>query len=337
MAHNDIERRSRPAGPNVLLHWPLTEADKAIVSSLQEDGRRPFVNIARDIGVTEKTVRNRVRHLLDSRIIQIVAITSPAALGYHAGAMIGVTTDPGIAASEIAAVMTGIAEVDYVVVTAGRYSILVELLARDMRTLQRTIEQELGKIRGVVSLEVFPYFSIHYQQARFPAFDGELSSRPAVRSKEIDEIDKNIVAQLNINGRMPVIEIAEKLDISETQARKRIKRMIETESINVIAIINPMNLAFEAIAWVAIQAGPGQNLRQLADQIAHIGAVSYIAICAGRFDIFAEFVCASNDELLSVLDDAVRPLPGVARVESFLYINLHYKRLVPVHKKPDGA
>jgi len=84
-----ITAASANDGRNLLLRRTLSANDRAIVASPQEDGRRVFVSIARDIGVTEKTIRNRVRYLLDNQVIQIVAITSPTALGYHSGALLG--------------------------------------------------------------------------------------------------------------------------------------------------------------------------------------------------------------------------------------------------------
>ena len=84
-------------------HLTLSDMDRKIIAHLQENGRRSYVSIARDIGVTEKTVRTRARHFLDLKIIQIVALTSPTALGYNASAMVGITTDASVPASNIAA------------------------------------------------------------------------------------------------------------------------------------------------------------------------------------------------------------------------------------------
>jgi len=316
----------------LLLRHALSKTDQAIVANLQADGRRAYVNIARDIGVTEKTVRNRVRHLVESKIIQIVALTSPAALGYHAGAMVGIVTDGNTPASEVAAKMARIAEVDYVVVTAGRFSLLVEVLARDMQVMRKIIETRLGKISGVQSMEIFPYFSIDYQQARFLSFHGINGRRTAVRAKEMDPSGKRIAALLSVDGRLPVNEMANQLKISETQIRNRIRALVKSEQMSVLAIINPMNLSFEAIAWIAVKAAAGHSLRKLADDLNKIDNVSYVVICGGRFDIFAEVVCATNDDLLSVLDESMRTLEGVAELESFLYLDLHYKRLMPVHE-----
>jgi len=325
------------AGRNLLRHWPIADVDRQIIAHLQEDGRRSFVTIANDIGVTEKTVRNRVRQLLASNIIQIVALTNPSALGYHAGALVALTTDPAVPSSKIAAELTKIEEVDYVVVTTGRYNIFAEVICIDASAMQAAVEQRIGLVPGVRSVEVFPYFSLYYQQARF--FSKDEYARTATRAvvdKELDETDKAIAQQLSYDGRAALKTVGDKLGISETQVRSRIQAMLSAGTMDILAIVNPMNLKDRSIAWVAIRGNSERSLRQIADELAKISYVHYVVICSGRFNIFVEFVCPSNDEMLDVLDQRVRPMKGVAYAEAFLYLDLHYKRLTPFRGAPIG-
>jgi Lrp/AsnC family transcriptional regulator for asnA, asnC and gidA len=327
----DAESEATSAAKRSLLRrWPLSETDRAIIGHLQEDGRRPFVTIAKDLGLSEKTVRTRVHHLLEANIIQIVALTSPAALGYHTAALAGITTDPGVPTSNIALALREIDDVDYVIMTTGRYSLFAEIISYDMSKMQAVVEREIGRIRGIKSLEIFPYFSVYYQKARFFGPSSHDSLGRAVKEEELDPIDKKIVMELNQDGRAPLKSIAEKLDVSESQVRMHIANMIEAGKMNVTAIINPMNLAEQAIAYVGIEAKHNSSLHALAEELSQIPQISYITICAGRYDLFAEVVCRSNHELLQVIDLGIRQLPGAAKVETFVYIDVHYKRLVPV-------
>jgi DNA-binding Lrp family transcriptional regulator len=326
---NDLRAPAEADRSNLLRRWPLSSTDRAIIRHLQEDGRRPFVTIAKDLDLAEKTVRTRVHHLLQTAVIQIVALTSPAALGYRSSALVGVITDPSVPTSRIAVAFRDIADLDYVVVTAGRYNLLVEIISNDMASMQMVIENQIGKIPGVRSIEVFPYFSVYYQNASFLG-KGRNGFGGAVKEDELDDIDKRIVLELNLDGRAPLKPIADKLEVSEGQVRGRINNMIANGKMNIMAIVNPMNFAEHAIAYVAIQAQQGTSLHALAEQLSKIPQVTYLTICSGRFDIFAEVVCSSNDELLQAIDGGVRNIPGAARVETFIYIDLHYKRLVPV-------
>jgi DNA-binding Lrp family transcriptional regulator len=324
-------------GRNLVHHGPLSDVDRAIIKHLQEDGRRSFVTIARDVGVTEKTVRNRVRYLLSNNIVQIVALTTPSALGYKAGALAAISSDPTVPASRIAAELAAIDDLDYIVVTTGRYSLFAEIITRDMPSMQRVVEQQIGKIAGVRGVEIFPYFSLYYQKARFFTIGEQAWEEPGVRHQELDDIDKAIARELSYDGRAPLRNVAEKLSISETQVRTRIQAMVSSGTMSILAIANPMNLRNRAIAWVAIKATGKTGLRELADRVAKISFVTYIAICAGRFDIFAEFVCSSSDELLDAIDEKLRKVDGVQDIETFMYLDLHYKRLVPVRGGDGGA
>lgn len=309
---------------------PLSDVDRQIVSMLQADGRESYAQIAREIGIAEKTVRNRVRDLLDDGVIQITALTDPAVLGYGAAALIGITRDPSVPASKIAEALKQIAAIDYVVIATGRYALYAEVLCRNMSTLQQMIDTRIGPIKGITSIEVFPYLSLHYQNAHFAAARSKIDADNGVRPRELDQTDKKIVWALSEDGRAPFQQIADSLGVSEAQVRMRVKHLTESHTVEVIALINPMGLEYRSMAWVALRAAPGHRVIDLADALARLPNTTYVAICAGRFDIFTEFICRSERELLEVIDNDVRRWPSVASVETSIYIDLHYKRLSPI-------
>lgn len=309
---------------------PLSEVDRQIVSMLQADGRQSYAQIARDIGIAEKTVRTRVRDLLDDGVIQITAVTDPAVLGYGAAALLGITRDPKVPASQIAEALKQIAAIDYVVIATGRYAIYAEILCRNMSALQQMIDTRIGLIKGIASIEVFPYLSLHYQNAHFAAARSKGDVENGVRPRELDHTDKKIVRALSEDGRAPFQQIADELGVSEAQVRMRVKQLTESHTVEVIALINPMGLEYRSMAWVALRAAPGHRVSDLADALARLPNTTYVAICAGRFDIFTEFICRSERELLEVIDNDVRRWPSVASVETSIYIDLHYKRLTPI-------
>lgn len=308
----------------------VSESDRAIIRLLQEDGRRPFVQIARETGLAEKTVRNRVRHLLDDGIIQIAAVTNPQVLGYRSSALLGITTDPAVPASDIALALLRIEAVDYVVVATGRYGIFAELICRNRETLQATIENEVGRVPGIAGIESYPYLQIHYQLARFHAAQSKQEDEKGVRPRALTDTDREIIQALSIDGRTPLQGIADALGISESQVRNRVNNMIGAGVMNVIAIVNPMSVEYGTVAWVAIKVAGGTRIGDVAGALADLKGITYVAICAGRFDIFAEVTSTSEEELLAVLDNDIRMIGGVAQVEASIYQHLHYKRLTPI-------
>lgn len=308
----------------------LDPLDRSIVSLLQADGRMPFSHIARELGIAEKTARSRVLDLIDQRVLQITAVTDPSVLGYGAAAMLGIVTRPDKPASSIAKKLQKIASIDYAVVTASRYSIFAEVLCRDRAAMQRVIEDEVGKIDGILSIEVLPYLSLHYQNAHFASARAKAARDAGVRPRQIDQTDVAIIRALSEDGRKPFMQIATELGISEAQVRGRFKTLSDTGTVGVIALINPMALEFRSMAWLAINVAAGHRATDVADALAQLPNTTYIAICSGRFDILTEIICQNEKELLDVIDANVRSLTSIARIETSIYIELYYKRLTPI-------
>jgi Lrp/AsnC family transcriptional regulator for asnA, asnC and gidA len=130
----------------------LDQVDRDIVDLLKRDGRMSNREVARTLGVSEGTVRNRLRRLFDEKIVQLAAVTSPAAMGLTAAAMVRMTVKP----AKVRAVALAIAEwdeVSFVGITAGRYNLLVLLTVRSRVEMVELIHGRLGLLDGVSALD----------------------------------------------------------------------------------------------------------------------------------------------------------------------------------------
>jgi Lrp/AsnC family transcriptional regulator, regulator for asnA, asnC and gidA len=139
----------------------LDDADKALIELLQEDGRMPYTRLAAAVGLSEATVRQRVQHLIDDNVVQIVAVTDPLRLGFARQAMVGVRTDGDIRA--VADTLASIPEIDYVVFTSGSFDLLFELVCEDDEHLLAMLNDKVRSIPGVRSTETFTYLRLHKQ------------------------------------------------------------------------------------------------------------------------------------------------------------------------------
>jgi Lrp/AsnC family transcriptional regulator for asnA, asnC and gidA len=147
--------RERPRGP-VSAPRDIDALDEGIIEELQANGRAPFRRIAARLGVSEATVRARYTRLSADNILQVVAVTNPLGLGFEQ-ALVGVKVagSPHPVAEEI----SSWAEADYVVVTAGQYDLIVELVASDRRELLE-LTNRMRALDGVVSTETFLYLDL---------------------------------------------------------------------------------------------------------------------------------------------------------------------------------
>ena len=134
--------------------------DRAIIEALQKNGREAFRRIAAEVGVSEATIRARYARLCDDNILQVTGITNPLGLGFDAQAMVGIRTvcAPELVADEIAQWD----EADYVVVTAGQFDLLVELVCENRRHLL-DVTNRIRALDGVASTESFLYLELWKQ------------------------------------------------------------------------------------------------------------------------------------------------------------------------------
>src|SRR2546423_5299730 len=130
--------------------------DQGVIEALQENGRESFRAIAGRLGVSEATVRARYARLCDDDILQVVAVTNPLGLGFEQ-ALIGIKT--GGSPEPVADEISSWHEADYVVVTAGQYDLVVEVVADDRRGLLE-LTNRMRALEGVVSTETFLYLDL---------------------------------------------------------------------------------------------------------------------------------------------------------------------------------
>jgi Lrp/AsnC family transcriptional regulator, regulator for asnA, asnC and gidA len=130
----------------------LDDLDKAIIRCLQLDGRRPYAQIGRELKVPEATVRQRAERLISRRVVQIVGVTDPLAMGFQQPALIGLKVDAN-RLEEIAQKIAALDEVTYLVVTAGRFDLMCEVVCEDNDHLLRVLTEDLAKVRGIRSTE----------------------------------------------------------------------------------------------------------------------------------------------------------------------------------------
>ena len=139
---------------------PLDEIDFRIIAELKEDGRQPNSAIARKLGVSEAAVRSRVARLLEEKAIRITIITNAAELGYVTGD-IRVRVPHGCV-DEIAARLTSIPEVDYVMVCTGRQNLIVSVVCVDLDQLHRVVADRISAVDDLEMIDV----SVNLQVAK---------------------------------------------------------------------------------------------------------------------------------------------------------------------------
>jgi Lrp/AsnC family transcriptional regulator, regulator for asnA, asnC and gidA len=140
---------------------PIDDASRAIIEQLQQDGRRPYATIGKAVGLSEAAVRQRVQKMHDQGVMQIVAVTDPAQVGFARSAMIAINVQGDVEA--VSNRIEQLPEISYLILVTGKYDLLAECVAQDDDHLLHVTNTQIRNIPGVVSTETFVYLGLRKQ------------------------------------------------------------------------------------------------------------------------------------------------------------------------------
>ena len=141
------------------------------------------------------------------------------------------------------------------------------------------------------------------------------------RASALDDVSKAIIEQLQEDGRRSYAEIGKAVGLSEAAVRQRVQKLTEAGVMQVVAVTDPMQLGFYRQAMIGLRCSG--DTRAIADKLSAMPSVDYVVLTAGSFDIMAEVVCESDEDLIALLNDQIRKLEGVVSTETFVYLKLH--------------
>src|ERR1700760_507951 len=140
----------------------------------------------------------------------------------------------------------------------------------------------------------------------------------AARNPKLDALDTAIVTLLQEDGRRPYGEIGEAVGLSEAATRQRVNRLRESGLMRIVAVTDPVALGRGVVATIGLRVSG--DTREAAARLARIAEIEYVVVTAGSFDVIVELVCATEEELLGVLNDDIRSIPEVRELESFMHL-----------------
>ena len=144
---------------------------------------------------------------------------------------------------------------------------------------------------------------------------------PGAKPIQLDDVSKKIIEQLQGDGRRSYAEIGKAVGLSEAAVRQRVQKLTDSGVMQVVAVTDPMQLGFYRQAMIGIRVTGDTTV--VADKLGRLPAVDYVVLTAGSFDILAEVVCESDEDLIELLNKKIRALPGVLSTETFVYLKLH--------------
>jgi Lrp/AsnC family transcriptional regulator for asnA, asnC and gidA len=142
----------------------------------------------------------------------------------------------------------------------------------------------------------------------------------------MDDIDRAILRELQVDGRIPYSDLGPKVGLSPSAARQRLQRLIDTKVVQVVGVTDPMAMGGQTMAVLGLRVDG--DPRAVADELSRHDEVVYAVLVSGTFDLFVEVVCRRPYALLDFVNVVVRPIEGVAAVETFPYFGIHTHRFL---------
>ncbi|MGW0701301.1 Lrp/AsnC family transcriptional regulator [Streptomyces sp. NPDC002867] len=289
----------------------LDRIDLAVVRELQTDGRLTYETLAQRVGLSRPATRARVQRLLESGAVRVVAVVHPAVRGLTASAHLSIDTHGP--AETVAREIAAMPQAPFVTLTAGQRAVMAELRTEDFDALDRAIE----RVRSLPGVSVVdPLISIEHLKDPYL-----LATTPGVN--ELDETDRQILDELERDGRLPFAELAERVGLSPGATRSRTLRLLDGGVVKVLALVRPELLGMGYLCGFAVRVEGARE--PVATALAGLERVSFLSACVGRAELVGTITAESLAAVRVTLDE-MRGRAGVRGVESWVHLELVKER-----------
>ena len=311
----------------------LDETDYRIIALLRKDGRMPYRALAKDIGITETTVRARVRRLEDTDSMRVVAVTDFEAVGYSMMLAVGIRVE-GRPADVVAEDLVAYREVFSVCQVVGSLDIEILAVAQDQDALNELLTERLANVPGVKTILPAMAMNVLKNQPNWVPFRDSLGressgevvamrddTRQSVSKRQLDELDRSILVWLSQDARTSNRKIASELGVTEGTVRARIKRMEDDGQIRITAINNINRLANPTLAYIWVEVEKSSYVGSVAAALSQSADIGFVGVMLGRADLLAITMVQDNAQLAAFLHSVISGIEGVRRTECSLGVS----------------
>ncbi|WP_037075455.1 Lrp/AsnC family transcriptional regulator [Pseudonocardia spinosispora] len=148
----------------------------------------------------------------------------------------------------------------------------------------------------------------------------ETTEQPRPPHRGLDDVDRALISLLQRDGRMSFTNLAKAVDLSEGAVRQRVQRLLRDQTMQIVAVTDPLDVDLARQAMVAIKVRG--DVHRVAAELAALPDAHYVVLCAGRYDLLVEVICHDDAHLLRLLNEQIRTIDGIADTETFTYLKL---------------
>jgi DNA-binding Lrp family transcriptional regulator len=288
--------------------------DRRLIALLVKDVRATNRQLARDTGLSEWSVANRLRRLRDENLLAASLVVDWRLAGYHVSAFALIRLE-GAQGTAVAKTLGARPNVQSVSPALGSVDLIAHVLAEDLPKL-RGIADEIGGMTGVASVEFLPIVEYHrYVFDRTPLPLARWNPKDFTATTiPLDELDHRLMGCLIEDAHQSNREIARQLEVSENTIRTRLRQLEESGMVRVIAMFDPFALGEAVVSYFALRA-LGKARSRIVDYLSSRNEVPALVTCLGHYDVVGIAVSDSLDGVARFLET----LRGRQGVESLVH------------------
>ncbi|AIJ23217.1 Lrp/AsnC family transcriptional regulator [Amycolatopsis methanolica] len=301
----------------------LDETDRRILARLAVNGRETWANLARALGLSESKVARRAQRLFDSGCARVVAVPDPLRCGFGTPVLVHLKCVPGHARA-VAECLAARPDTRLVVLLAGNFDVLAELISTDRDHLMRVIHEDFRELQGAleVSVEsVLRTFKVGFDWARELLGHDAVTPRSAPPAAhrgacpELSAVDLDLIAALSTDGRLSYATLAQRLGITESLATRRLRHLVGCGYLTFSPLIDPALLGYEIEAFLRMRVDL-RKIGAIARRLCRETSVRYVSATTGASDLVCEAVLRDHAALYEFVTGTIAGLEGVRSVET---------------------
>jgi DNA-binding Lrp family transcriptional regulator len=316
----------------------LSPVDRMLIARLQRDGRTPFSTLAAELGVSEATVQRRTQQLIDDGYFTVVGVIDPLRHGSGNSVLMGINAAPH-AIDTIGPALAEIPEARFVATVTGTFDVVCELVTFDRQRLTDVLTEKVTQIPGILAMNssrVLRNEKTNYLWDE-PGAGGVETPLPEVKTPvdshgrlprfQPDDLERGIITLLQGQGRMSYVEIATRLNVTESTARRRTLRLLQSGYLRVVAIGNPFRLGFQEVVliWLKVELASAPHILA---ELARRPEIRYLSRVAGAVDIVAEAIFPDQTALTALIDGPLAATAGIREVAFSFELIIHKRAYV---------
>ena len=305
--------------PRNSLTRSVDDMDLDLIRELEMDPLARHAELGARVSASSTTAARRIRRLLDKRIIAITTMPSPPAFGYGMQATIVVNVSGG-KVNEVAEELASYPSVQYVIITTGRYDIIVWAVFRGSADLFDFVRKGLGSISNLANAETMTSLKIAKSSWSLLTEENRRGEAPVTQLSP-DALQLRIMGELERDPRQNYTELAGKLGVVRHTVRRKLETLLDSGMIRVVTIPDPLVLGYRTRAGILAKVHPGK-IDAVAERLAAHNRIQHVIISTGRYDIMAWAVFRDPEELSAFVRGELGSIPGIISHETVLNLRV---------------